>query len=160
MAANTGRTTFKWTSLLIHDGTALRVIPINTLSVVGVVYDEVELTAFQDAVKGRLPSMPDAVIEFGGPLDTSAAAAAPTLSGSHTVLSALNGGVTPRSLDIQIGVRHVWEAGEPQFGITSSSTSGYIITKYDVDPSTSMYSARAVLFPGSSLPAWGVAAES
>jgi len=160
MASATGRTTFKWIVFNIHDGTALRNIPINSLSAVGVVYDEQELTAFQDAVKGRLPTMPDAPIDFGGPWDTSATASSPTLSGSHTVLSALNGVVTPRSLDIRFGIRAAPESDSPQFGITSSSTSGYIITKFTVDPATMMYSARAVLVPGSALPAWGTTAET
>src|SRR3990167_3353353 len=162
MAAQTGRTTFKNLDLRISDsgnGT-IRSIPINSLSVVGVVYDEVDLTAWQDAVKGSLPSMPDAPIDFGGPWDTSAAAAAGTLSGSHTILSAVNGAMTPLMLDIQFGMRHAWESGEPQFGITASATSGYIVTKYVVDPSTMMYSARAVLYPGSALPAFGTAAET
>jgi len=162
MAAQTGRTTFKNLDLRISDagnGT-IRSIPINSLSVVGVVYDEVDLTAWQDAVKGALPGMPDSPVDFGGPFDTSAAAAAGTLSGSHTILSAVNGAQTPLMLDIQFGVRHAWEEGEPQFGITASATSGYIVTKYTVDPSTMMYSARAVLYPGSSLPAFGTSAET
>lgn len=160
MTAQTGRTTFKWIGFLLHDGTALRNIPINSLTAVGVTYDEVDLTAFQDAVRGRLPSMPDAPIEISGPFDTSVVAAAPSLSGSHTVLSALNGATTPRSLDIQFGVRHTWEAGEPQFGLTSTTTSGYIVTNYTVNPQDGTYSARLVLAPGSALPAWGTAAES
>lgn len=161
MTANTGRTTYKNTNFIMGDsGAVLRNIPISSLSVVGVTYDEADVTAFQDAVRGRLPSMPDAPIEFSGPFDTSAAAASPSLSGSHTVLSALNGVQTPLSLDIQIGIRHAWEAGEPQFGLTKSATSGYILTKYEVDPSAGTYSARLVLFPGSALPAWGVAAEA
>jgi hypothetical protein len=161
MTANTGRTDLKWVQFNIDDsGGTLRSIPINSLSVVGVTYDEQDLTAFQDAVKGMLPAMPDAPIDFGGPFDTTAAQAAGTLSGSHTILSATNGGTTPLTLDIQIGIRHAWESGEPQFGITSSATSGYLVTKYTVDPSTGTYTARAVLFPGSSLPAWGTTAET
>ncbi len=160
MTSAVGRTTFKWLVFNIHDGTAMRNVPIDTLSAVGVVYDEVDLTAFQDAVKGMLPSMPDAPIEFGGPWDTSAVATSPALSGSHTVLNTLNGVPTPRSLDIRFGIRAAPETDSPQFGITSSATSGYIITKFVVDPSKGTYSARAVLFPGSALPAWGTAAET
>lgn len=161
MAAQTGRTTFKHVRFIINDsGAALRHIPISSLSVVGVQYDEQDITAFQDAVRGRLPSMPDAPIEFGGPFDSSAAATSPTLSGSHTILSALNGGMTPLTLDIQLGVRHDWEAGEPQFGLTKTATSGYIVTNYTVNPQEGTYSARAVLFPGSALPAWGTTAET
>jgi hypothetical protein len=160
MASATGRTTFKWIVFNLHDGTALRNIPINSLTAVGVTYDEVDVTAFQDAVRGRLPAMPDCPIEIGGPWDTSAVGVSPALSGSHTVLSALNGGVTPRSLDIRIGVRAAPEADSPQFGITSSATSGFIVTNYVVNPQEGTYTARLVLFPGSALPAWGTSAES
>lgn len=167
MTANTGRTVSRWTNFIIEDsGTTLREIPINTLSICGVTYEEQDLTAFQDAVKGALPGMPDAPIEISGPFDTTAAqtasasGVAPALSGSHTILSGINGLSTPLSLDVQIGVRHTWETGEPQFGISQSATSGYLCVNYTVDLSTMTYSAKFVLFPGSSLPAWGTAAEA
>ena len=153
MAINTGRTTFKFLTFSIDDTVpTLRQIPINSLSVVGVVYDEVDLTAWQDAVRGVLPSMPDAPIDIGGPFDTTA------LVGSHTVLSAVNGLMVPLSVSIAFGMRQAYVAGEPTFGITSSATSGYLCLSYTVDPSTMMYSAHLALFPGSSLPAFGVAA--
>ena len=161
MAAQTGRTTYKWIRFIIDDsGGTVRHIPINSLSVCGVTYDEEDVTAYQDAVRGMLPSMPDAPIEWSGPFDNTAANASPTLSGSHTILSAICGVLTPLTLDVQFGIRHTWEAGEPQFGITSSATEGYLVTKYTVDVSSMTYSARAVLYPGSSLPAWGTAAET
>ena len=161
MASLTGRTDFKWTTLYIGDyNNTLRAIPIDSLSAFGLKYDEQELTAWQDAIKGRLPTMPDAPLEFGGPWDTSALAAAPALSGSHTVLVALNGSCTPRTIDIRIGIRAVAEADSPQFGISQSATSGYIITSYEVDMKNATYKARAVLFPGSALPAWGTTPEA
>jgi len=165
--ANTGRTVSRVTNLVLDDrGGTIRDIPINSLSVCGVVYTEQDVTAFQDAVMGALPGMPDAPVDITGPFDTSAAQAAsgtgavPALSGSHTVLSAVNGLMTPLTLDIQIGIRQTWETGEPQFGITSSATSGYICTSYTVNLDDMTYSARLVLYPGSSLPAWGTAAET
>lgn len=161
MTAQTGRTTFKHINFIVKDsGGSLRNIPINSLSACGIEYQEEDVTAFQDAVRGRLPSMPDAPIEISGPFDTSAAQTSPALSGSHTVLSGIAGATTPLSLDIQIGIRHAWESGEPQFGITATSTSGYICTRYTVDIASMTYSARFVLFPGSALPAWGTSAES
>ena len=160
MTAQTGRTTFKHTKFRVDDsGGTLRSIPINSLSVVGVTYDETDVTAWQDAVKSALPSMPDAPIEIGGPFDNSAASTS-TLSGSHTILAPINGLMTPLSLDVQFGIRHDWESGEPVFGITSSATSGYLCTRYNVDPGAGTYSARFVLYPGSSLPAWGTAAAT
>jgi hypothetical protein len=161
MTAQTGRTTFKNVRFLLEDsGGALRHIPINSLSAVGVTYDEVDVTAFQDAVRGMLPAMPNAPIEISGPYDTTAAAVSPALSGSHTVLAPLNGLQSPLTLDIQIGMRQTWEAGEPQFGITATATSGYIVTSYIANFSEGTYTARLVLIAGSALPAWGTAAET
>lgn len=162
MAAQTGRTTFKYVNFQCDDsGSTLRTIPINGLSVVGLVYDEVtDVIAWQDAVKSALPGQPDAPIEISGPFDNSAAAAAGTLSGSHTVLSAIVGLMTPLTLDVQFGIRQAYTAGEPQFGITATAANGYICTSYTVDPATMTYSARFVLYPGSAAPAWGTAAET
>lgn len=162
MTANTGRTVFKYVTMNVDDsGSTLRTIPISGLSVVGLVYDEVaDVIAWQDAVKSALPGQPDAPIEVSGPWDTTAAQSAGTLSGSHTILSGLPGLMTPLTVDIKFGVRHTWEADEPQFGITATAANGYICTSYTVDPGTMTYSARFVLYPGSAAPAWGVAAET
>lgn len=159
MAANTGRTTSKWVDFRVDDSSGtLRSIPINSLSACGVVYDEQDLTGWQDSVRGVLPSMPDAPISISGPLDTAVAAAAGTLSGSHTVLSNLPGLTTPLSLGAFIGMRQTWVSGEPVFGITSTSANGYICTSYQVDLSTMTYTANFKLYPGSALPAWGTTA--
>lgn len=161
MATQTGRTVSKWVNFQCDDSAGtLRTIPVNNVSIVGLVYDEVDVHAYQDAVMSALPGMPDAPIEISGPFDSSAAAAAGTLSGSHTVLSALAGVATPLTLDVQFGVRHTWEAGEPQFGITATAANGYICTSYVVDPNNMTYTAKFVLYPGSAAPAWGTAAET
>lgn len=157
-----GRTVSKWVRFVLGDSAGtLREIPIWSISVVGVKYDQIELTAFQDAVKGLLPGFPDAPIEITGPFDTTAAAAAagtgatPVLSGSHTVLSALNGGNTPRSLGVYFGDRALWATGAPTFGIINSATSGYLVFEYSVVPKDPLsYKATLRLFPGSALPAW------
>ena len=159
MAAQTGRTTTRWTDFRIDDSAGtLRSIPVDSINGVGLTYDEVELTAFQDALKGVLPGHADVVITITGPFDNSAAAAAGTLSGSHTILSAINGAQTPLTLDVQVGMRHAWESGEPQFGITSSATSGFLC--FDYQQQGEKYSAKFRMFPGSSAPAWGTAAET
>lgn len=162
MAVQTGRTTSKWVQFIVGDSgnDTLRQIPINSLSALGVTYDESDVTAWMDAVRGVLPNMPDAPIDISGPFDTTAAAAVASLSGSHTVLSAINGALTPLTLDVRIGMRHAWETGEPNFGITATATSGYILTKYDVDLSSMTYNASFRLFPGSSLPAFGSSDET
>ena len=168
MAVQTGRTVSRFINFSVEDDTdTMREIPVTDISVVGVVYEEQDMTAFQDAVKSALPNMPDAPIEISGPFDStavqaaSASAAVPALSGSHTVLNAICGGMTPLALDVQFGIRHTYEAGEPQFGISSDSdnTNGYICTSYTVGADL-MYSAKFVLYPGSTLPAWGIALET
>jgi len=159
MAANTGRGQSKWIDFRVDDtGGTLRSIPVTTINGVGVTYDEQELMAIQDQLHNALPNFANAPIDITGPLDTTAVAAAPTLSGSHTVLSAINGLSVPLSLGVFVGMRHVWESGEPVFGLTSSATSGYVCVSYVVDPVAMTYSARFVPYPGSALPAWGTVA--
>lgn len=161
MTAQTGRTVAKFCDFRIDDSAGtLRSIPINSINGVGLTYGEVELTAFQDAVKGKLFETPDCVIDIAGPFDTTAAQTVGTLSGSHTVLSGIVGKLVPLTLDFQIGIQHAWEAGEPQFGITSSATSGFLCRDYQVNPNDGTYTASFVMFPGSSAPAWGTAAEA
>lgn len=160
MAANTGRTTQKWVTFLVDDsGGTLREIPVDTINGIGLTYDETDLTAFQDAIKGVLPATPDCTITIGGPLDTTAAGTPPTLSGSHTVLSAINGGTTPLALDVRIGIRHTWEAGEPTFGITGTTTAGFLCTDYQVDPA-GKYTAKFRVYAGSTAPVWATAAHT
>jgi len=153
MTAKTGRTVFKFTTFEI-DSTVptFTVIPLVGLSVVGLTYDEMDLTTWADAVKVALPGQPDAPVEIQTIMDNTAT------SGSHVVLSALVGLMTPLSLAIKCGIRQAWEAGEPVFGITSTATAGYICTRYQVDPATMIATARFVLYPGSTLPNWGTSA--
>ncbi len=159
MASQTGRGQSKWIDFRVDDSAGtLRSIPVTTINGVGVTYDEQELMAIQDQLHNALPNFANAPIDITGPLDTSVAAAAPTLSGSHTVLSAINGLSVPLSLGVFVGMRHVWESGEPVFGLTSSATSGYVCVSYVVDPVAMTYSARFVPYPGSALPAWGTVA--
>jgi hypothetical protein len=114
----TGRTSSKWVDVIVHDsGGTLRSIPVDSVNGVGLVFEEHDVTAFQDAVRNVLPGHADLTIEITGPFDTSALAAAGTLSGSHTVLKDIVGGNTPLSLDIQIGIGAAWSSGDPQFGI-------------------------------------------
>ena len=161
----TGRTLARWVKFQIDDsGGTVRDIPVSSINGVGLTYDEVDITAFQDAVKGALAGQPDFTMTISGPFDNSAATAASgtgaaaTLSGSHTVLSAINGLGTPLTFGAYFGIRGYWATGDPCFGITSSATSGAIVTEYTVDPSNATYSAKLRMYPGSSAPAWGTAA--
>lgn len=160
MTSQVGRTVSKWTDFRVDDSAGtLRSIPVDSINGVGLTYDESEVTAFQDAIKNVLPAHPSCQITITGPFDNTSAQTAGTLSGSHTILNGIAGGNTPLSLDIQIGIRHAWEAGEPQFGITSSSTSGFLCTSYTVDLSSMKYSATFSVMGGTA-PAWGTAAET
>jgi len=160
----TGRTVTKWTRFLVDDSSGTpREIPVNSISPVGFTYNETDLTAYQDQVKGYLSAHPDAVIDISGPFDTTAAAAAaasgaaPVLSGSHTVLVPISAPTftTPLGLAIMFGIRGYWTTGDAVFGVVApSATSGYVCTKYQVEGE--MYSARFVPFPGT-VPAWGTA---
>lgn len=167
MASQTGRTVASYTRFLCDDsGGTLREIPVDSINGVGLDYGGADTTALQDAVKSVLPETPDCTIEITGPFDNTAAAAAggsgaaPSLSGSHTVLSGIAGVATPLTLDVRFGIRHYWETGEPQFGITSSSVNGFVCTNYTVDPGEMKYSATFRIFAGSAAPAWGTAAET
>ena len=158
----TGRTVTRWTRFGVDDSAgAPREIPVDSISPVGFTSDEVEVTAYQDAVKTYLAGHPDAPIEISGPFDNSIAAAfaasgaAPTLSGSHTVLSGIYGLGTPLGLWIGFGIRGYWTAGDPAFGVVApGAASGYLCTKYTVEGEK--YTARFVPYPGTT-PAWGTA---
>ena len=154
MATQTGRTVSRWVAFLFSDGTAMRELPVNSINGVGLDYPEAEMTAFMDAVTGVLPDTPSCVIEVTGVFDSTAT------TGAHAVLSANVGAYSPRSLDVQFGIRHDWETGEPQFGITATTTSGFLCTAYSVNPDNMTFTARFNMYPGSSAPAWGTAAET
>lgn len=159
MAALTGRTVSKFTSFIIGDtSNVLRTIPVNTLSAVGLTYQEMDLTAWLDAVAGMLLNMPSSTLDIGGPFDTTAAQTVGTMSGSHTILNPLVGLLVPRTVNIQVGIQAAWESGAPSWGLSRSATSGFLVSAYTVDLNTGMYSASIRLFAGSSLPAWGTAA--
>jgi len=162
MTANTGRTVSRFMNFIVDDsGSTKRSIPVDSINDVGLEYPEKDVTAFQDALKGALPETPDCVIKISGPFDNSAVnASTAILSGSHTVLKDIVGGVTPLTIDIQVGIRHTWVADEPQFGITASTANGFLCSKYNVNLDDMKYEAEFVVYPGSIAPAWGIAAET
>ncbi len=156
----TGRTVGKYMDFILDDsGGTLRSIPVQTVTGTGLVFEEMDVTALQDAIKNVLPGQPEMTIEIAGPLSNKAAASAGTLSGSHTILSVVNGGITPLSMDVQIGIQAAWTSGDPQFGITASATSGMLVTSYTVDIAAMTYAATLKVMGGTA-PAWGTAAET
>ena len=155
MTAQTGRTVEKWVTFKIDDsGARLRTVAgVKSINGVGLTYDEMDVTALADALKNVLPGHPDLTITVVGKFDNTA------LTGFHTVFSGINGGNTPLSMDIQIGMRHAWEDTEPQFGITSTATSGMICTSYVVDVNASEATATLKVM-GPTAPAWAGTAET
>lgn len=169
MTANTtGRTVSRWSLFIVDDvGGTLRSLPINTINGVGLEFEAKDITAWQDAIKGSLPGQPSCSIDIAGPLTTDAAVTvAAGVSGSHTILAAIQaaGGVqttgVPLTLDFRAGMRHAWEAGEPQFGITGGTTDGYWMSSYIPNWNDSSYTAKFEIYAGSTAPAWGTTAES
>lgn len=154
MTAQTGRTVQDFVDLKISNGAAMVSIPIDTLGDIGLDYPAEDVVAWVDAIKGVLVGKPDFSLDFGGPFDNTAT------TGSHVILSAKNGVMTASSFDIQIGIRHAWESGEPQFGLSAATAtnSGVMVTNYKVNGNK--FSATLRMIAGSvAAPAWGTAAE-
>jgi hypothetical protein len=150
----TGRTVGDFVKLLLSDGSQMRSMPFypSSLGDLGLDYPEEDLFAALDVIHGALVGKPSFFLEWDGPFDINA-------NGAHVTLNALLGVMTPRSFDVQIGMRHDWESTEPQFGMTATATSGIIVTKYTVKGKD--YHARIAMYAGSAvLPAWGAAAEA
>lgn len=161
MGSQTGRTTSRWIYVIVGNtgDSQLNELPCTGIGDVGLTYNAVDVTAWQDAIKNALTGQPSAPIDLTFPFDTSAAQAAPTsgqghaLSGTHTVLSALCGDGKPHTLQIAIGVRHEYTTNEPVFGLqrATASNSGYTCTAYTVSGET----GKAHFEPmGSIAPAW------
>lgn len=152
MTANTGRTNSKHIGVFLDNssGTLTDITAYcNTVGTIGLTYDTQDVTAYSDGSKNIVIGQPSASLTIGGPFDTTI----------HTHMTTINGGVTPLTLDIRVGIRHAWEAGEPQFGITSSATSGYLCHSYVVDLNANTWTATLDVF-GPTAPAWGTAAET
>lgn len=159
----TGRTVARFSKFQIEDsGGVLRDIPITTFGSVGLTYDEVDLSAVQELVKNFLTGQATFSLTISGQFDNKAAAAVSVsgeaasahLSGSHTVLEPLNGGMTPRAFGVYFGVQADWSTGDPVFGADNSVG----ISDYTVDPVAGTYSAKLYHISGGTAPDWGTAA--
>ena len=147
MTAQTGRIHAKNIQLWLDNSSGtLTNLSAHTISVgaVGLDYEMMDVTGFSNAVKNFLTGYPSAPLSITFANDTVVI----------THLSALNVN-TPLSLGIYYGVRHDWESGEPTFGISSSSTSGYVFGGFTV--SEGKITAKFDVF-GPTAPAWGTAA--
>lgn len=147
MTAQTGRTHDKYTQFWLDDssGTLTNLSAYaDNVGAVGLDYEVVDVTAFSNAIRNFLNGYPTAPIQVTFKFDTVVI----------THLSALNPN-TPLSLGIYYGIRHTWESGEPVFGISSSSTSGYVFSGFTV--SGGVITAKFNVF-GPTAPAWGTSA--
>ena len=157
MAVQTGRTISAFTNLLLGVAAGSMIsMKIDELGELGLDYEEVEISAWTDAVKGVLVGKPDFSLTFGGPIDNTATTGPSTLM--RTWIATPN---TLLSFDVQVGVRHAWETGEQQFGYTGviASNSGATLTSYK--ESGGRYTASLRMVSGSAAaPAWGTAAEA
>lgn len=159
----TGRTSPRFAKFQIEDsGGTMRDIPVNSFGNVGLTYDEIDVSALQELVKSFVTGMANFSLTISGPFDNKAAAAASGsgqdagsyLSGSHTVLQPLNGGLTAKSFGVYFGVQADWSTGDPVFGAVDS----IIVTEYTVDPAAGTYSCKLAKAPGGNDPAWGTSA--
>lgn len=157
MGVQTGRTIPAFTKLLLGTtGGTMTDMKIDELGEVGLDYEEVEVSAWSDVIKGVLVGKPDFTLTFGGPIDNTASTGPSTLM--RTWIATPN---TILSFDVQVGVRHTWESGEQQFGITGvvATNTGVTLTSYK--ESGERYSASIRMLSGSATaPAWGTAAEA
>ncbi|HMN00170.1 MAG TPA: hypothetical protein PKC99_14255 [Anaerolineales bacterium] len=152
MAANTGRTHAKHITVKLDNsaGTLTDISKhVNTVGSIGATYETQDVTAWGDGTKNIVIGQPSVPLTIGGPWSTEI----------HSQMTGINGSGVPLSLDIQIGIRHAWEAGEPQFGISSNANSGYLCHAYTYDPGANTWSAQLDVY-GSVAPEWGTAAES
>jgi hypothetical protein len=152
MAAQTGRTHSKFCTVKLDNasGTLTDLSAyVNSVGSVGLTFDTQDVTAFSDAVKNVVVGQPAGAITLGGPVDTTII----------THMAAICGTGLPLSMDIQLGIRQAYTAGEPQFGISMSATSGYLCTAFTVDPAANTWQASFDVF-GAVAPAWGTSAEA
>jgi hypothetical protein len=150
MAPQNGRTSKRYNQVWIDNaaGTLTRLIGIDDVPDTGMNCDITDLTALNDASKGGLPGIPDYTATYTGIWNTT----------DHTTLIGITNGVTPLSFDVRNGIRQTWEAGEPQFGITSDASNGVLVHSYKTNFQT--YSFTVYMFAGSAAPAWGTVAET
>jgi len=154
----TGRFSPRFSKFQIEDSTGtLRDVPVSSWGTVGLTYDELDVSAWQEAVKSFLSGQATFSLQITGPFDNSAAVAASTtglvaaLSGSHTVLQPLNGGLTPRAFGAYFGVVTYWTSGDPVFGADNS----VIVTDYTFNPDDGKYTCKLAHVSGGTAPAWG-----
>ena len=125
MATQTGRTNLKYVSVFVDNssGTLTDLSAyLNTAGTFGLTYPEQDVTGISNAIQNVTIGRPSAPLTLVWKFDSVVMAHFNALDRN-----------TPLTIDIRIGVRHAWEAGEPCFGITSSATSGYVLKDLTTD---------------------------
>jgi hypothetical protein len=160
----TGRTSPRFCKIQIEDtGGVMRDFPVKTIGDVGLTYQELDVSAMQEIVIGFLTGQATFSLDITGPFDNKAAATASVsgeaasahLSGSHTVLQPLNGGLTAKSFAVYFGIQADWTTGDPVFGAVDS----VIVSNYTHNPSTGEYSCKITKAATAvNDPAWGTTA--
>lgn len=160
----TGRTSPRFAKFQIEDsGGTMRDVPVSSFGDVGLTYDEMDVSAFQETVKSFISGMANFSLSMTGPFDNTAATAASGsgqdagdyLSGTHTIIEPLNGALTARSFGVYFGVQADWSTGDPVFGGIDS----VIVTDYRVNIDAGTCSWKIVKAPtAANDPDWGTAA--
>jgi len=157
MTVQTGRSVPEFVELKIGSAASdMQSMKINSLGDLGLTFEKIPMSAWGDAIKGYFVGKPDFELEFGGPVDNTAT------TGPSTLLRAWAAApYTLLSFDLQLGVRHDWETGEQQFGITGviATNSGAHLIEYLEN--MGLYKAKICMFPGSvAAPAFFTTAET
>lgn len=150
MAVQTGRTNNKWISVWLDaaNGTLTDLTPyLKSVGAVGVKYDQQDVTGASDGSKNYTVGWGDAPITLTFQFDTALFAhliALPTTQ--------------PLSLDVRFGIRQTQVSGEPQFGISMTSTSGYTICGLMCNQTDEIVADFCVF--GATAPAFGTTNET
>ena len=153
----TGRTVGKYCKFQIETSSgSMRSIPVNSFGSIGLTYDEVDVSALQEAIKSMMSGQGGFSTTITGPFDNKGLVTietsgnAPGLSGAHGILSLLDGGNTAKSFGFYIGVQRYWTNGDPVFG----GVDTILVSQYTTDGQT--YSARiSAAGNRANYPAWG-----
>ena len=145
MAVNAGRTNVRFTEFWLDTNAGVLTNLTSYLKdapSVGLDYDVSNVEAVSDGSKNVVVGIPACPLSVSFVFDTVVLA--------HLIAISP---ITPLALDVRFGIRQSPQVtGEPQFGITASATSGYVITSLkcngveSIDASFDVYGATSPAF--------------
>ncbi len=150
MGVQTGRTNNKWIGFFLDNsgGTLTDLsLYLKSINAVGITYDQQDVTGAAEVVKNYTVGWGDAPISVTFQFDNAVLA---HLAALPTTL--------PLSLDVRFGIRQTQVTGEPQFGISMTSTSGYTICKLMANQTDDITADFCVF--GATAPAFGTTNEA